>query len=325
MKRFMNLLLVSLILGLLATSVVAAADWKPTRDIEFVVPSSAGGGSDLNARTISDLARKYGFSPSPIMVVNKPGGSGAVAFSYVNTKKGDAHTLMVLHSGQAVGAYVNDWRVKTEDLTYIGTVAFDELTLGVRKDSPYKDVPSLIEAAKKNPGKITIGGAQRGNSDHLCFELINKYTEGEFSYVMFNSSGEVMSAVLGGHVDVGIFNPTECIGQVQAGEIIPIATFAANRLGGLFADAPTFGELGYPEIQVTEVRAIAGPPNMPKEAVEFYEEMLLKVTETEEWKRDYIERNLLIDQYMNAADTQAYFEDMIDLNIKTFKEVGYIK
>ncbi len=64
---------------------------------------------------------------------------------------------------------------------------------------------------------------------------------------------------------------------------------------------------------------------MPKEAVEFYEEMLLKVTETEEWKRDYIERNLLIDQYMNAADTQAYFEDMIDLNIKTFKEVGYIK
>ena len=64
---------------------------------------------------------------------------------------------------------------------------------------------------------------------------------------------------------------------------------------------------------------------MPKEAVEFYEEMLKNITETEEWKRDYIQRNLLVDQYMNAADTQAYFEDMIDLNIKTFKEVGYIK
>jgi len=325
MKRLANLLLVSLILTLLTTSIAAAADWKPTRDIEFVVPSAAGGGSDLNARTIADLARKYGLSPTPLMVVNKPGGSGAVAFSYVNTKKGDAHTLMVLHSGQAVGAYVNDWRVKTEDLTYIGTVAFDELTLGVRKDSPYKDIPSLIAAAKENPGKVTIGGSQRGNSDHLCFELMNKYTEGEFTYVMFNSSGEVMSAVLGGHVDVGIFNPTECIGQVEAGEIIPIVTFAAKRLGGVFADVPTFGELGYPEIQVTEVRAIAGPPDMPAEAVKFYEELLLKVTETEEWKRDYIQRNLLVDTYMNAADTQAYFEDMIDLNIRTFREVGYIK
>jgi len=325
MKKCINLLLVGLVLSLLGACVVSAAEWVPTRDIEFVVPSSAGGGSDLNARTISDLARKYGFSPSPLMVVNKPGGSGAVAFSYMNTKKGDTHTLMVLHSGQAVGSYVNNWNVKTEDLTYIGAVAFDELTLGVRKDSKYKDIASLLEAGKENPGRITIGGSQRGNSDHLSFELMNKYTDAEFTYVMFNSSGEVMSAVLGGHVDVGIFNPTECIGQVAAGEIIPIVTFAKDRLGGLFTDAPTFGEVGYPEIQVTEVRAIAGSPNMPEEAVRFYEELLRKVTETEEWKRDYIEKNLLVDTYMNAADTQAYFEDMINLNISIFKEIGYLK
>ncbi|MGI6037095.1 MAG: Bug family tripartite tricarboxylate transporter substrate binding protein [Limnochordia bacterium] len=320
----LGLLVIGVVLSLALVS-VAAASWVPTRDIEFVVPSAAGGGSDLNARTISELARKYGFCPVPIMVVNKPGGSGAVAFSYVNTKKGDAHTLMVLHSGQAVGSYVNNWQVKTDDLTYIGTVAFDELTLGVRKDSPYQDIQSLLEAGKANPGRITIGGSQRGNSDHLSFELMNKYTDGEYTYVMFNSSGEVMSAVLGGHVDVGIFNPAECIGQVEAGEVIPIVTFAAERLSGLFADIPTFGEVGYPQIQVTEVRAISGSPDMPEEAIRFYEELLRQVTETEEWKRDYLDRNLLVDNYMDAADTEAYFKDMIDLNIKTFKETGYIQ
>ena len=200
------------------TSVPAAADWKPTRDIEFVVPSSAGGGSDLNARTISDLARKNSFSPRPLMVVNKPGGSGAVAFSYVNTKKGRCPHPDGSPLWTGCWCLCQRWRVGTEDLTYIGTVAFDELTLGVRKDSPYQDVPSLIAAAKENPGKITIGGSQRGNSDHLSFELINKYTEGEFSYVVFNSSGEVMSAVLGDTLMSVSSTPQSASGRCRAGE-----------------------------------------------------------------------------------------------------------
>ncbi len=326
MKRFLGFLLVGIMtVSLFGGYVQSASKWAPEREIEFVVPSSPGGGSDLNARTIADLAQKNKFSPYALMVVNKPGGSGAVSFAYMNTKKGDSHTLMVLHSGQAIGSYVNNWNVKVSDLTYIGTVAFDELTLGVKKDGKYKDIKSLLAAVKRQPRSIKIGGSQRGNSDHLSFELINKYTGSEFTYVMFNSSGEVMSALLGGHVDVGIFNPMECIGQVAAGEVIPIVTFAKNRLTGLFKDAPTFAEIGYEEIQVTEVRAIAGPPNMPAAAVEFYEDMLRKITETDEWKQNYIEKNLLVNNYLNAADTKEYHEKMIDVNIKTFKEVGYLK
>ncbi|HEY8344323.1 MAG TPA: tripartite tricarboxylate transporter substrate binding protein [Bacillota bacterium] len=327
----MKKLLVAVLIGVIALGAytgytgfaLSASKWQVDREIEFVVPSAPGGGSDLNARTIADLAQRYKFSPKALMVVNKPGGSGAVAFSYVNAKKRDPYTLMVLHSGQAVGAYVNKWNVKTEDLTYIGTVAFDELVLGVRKDSKYKTIESLLSAAKNNV--IRIGGSQRGNSDHLAFELLKKHTGTKVTYVMFNSSGEAMSALLGGHIDVGIFNPTECIGQVAAGEVIPIVTFAENRLDGLFKEAPTFGEIGYKEVQVTEVRAIAGPPDMPAEAVAFYEELLKKVTETKEWKQNYIEKNLLVDKYMNAAETKEYFTKMIDLNIKIFKEIGYLK
>lgn len=327
MKKLLATLLIGvMVLGVYAGytgDAIAASKWKADRQIEFVVPSAAGGGSDLNARTIADLAQKNKFISVPMMIVNKPGGSGAVAFSYVNAKKGDPYTLMVLHSGQAIGAYVNNWNVKTHDLTYIGTVAFDELVLGVRKDSKYQTIESLLAAGKEEV--IRFGGSQRGNSDHLSFELVKKYTGTKVSYVMFNSSGEVMSALLGGHIDVGIFNPTECIGQVAAGEVIPIVTFAEKRLSGFFKDAPTFGEIGYKEIQVTEVRAIAGPPNMPAKAVAFYEDLLKKVTETKEWKENYIEKNLLVNKYMNAAETKEYFTKMIDLNIKTFKEVGYLK
>ncbi|HEY8462862.1 MAG TPA: tripartite tricarboxylate transporter substrate-binding protein [Bacillota bacterium] len=327
----MKKLLVAVLIGVMVLGVfsgytgsaLAASKWKPDRQIEFVVPSAPGGGSDLNARTIADLAQRNKFCPVPMMIVNKPGGSGAVAFSYVNAKKKDPYTLMVLHSGQAIGAYVNNWNVKTEQLTYIGTVAFDELVLGVRKDSKYKNIKSLLAAAKQEV--VRIGGSQRGNSDHLSFELVKKYTGTKVTYVMFNSSGEVMSALLGGHIDVGIFNPTECIGQVAAGEVIPIVTFAEKRLTGLFKNAPTFREIGYKEIQVTEVRAIAGPPEMPAKAVAFYENLLKKITKTKEWKENYIKKNLLVDKYMNAAETKEYFTKMIDLNIKVFKEIGYLK
>lgn len=320
------------LIGILAVSMLtshawmaSSTPWKPEREIEFVVPSAPGGGSDLNARTIAELAQKNKFSPTALMVVNKPGGSGGVAFAYVNTKKGNPHTLMVLHSGQAIGAYVNNWNVKTDDLTYIATVALDELTLGVRKDSKYKDFQSMLRAIKAYPGNIKIGGSQRGNSDHLSFELINKYTDSKFTYVMFNSSGEVMSALLGGHIDVGIFNPMECSGQVEAGEVVPVATFAEKRLPGLFKNAPTFSELGYKEIQVTEVRAIVGPPAMPSAAVKFYEDMLFEITQTQAWKRDYLEKNLLTDYYLNASKTKVFHQEMIESYLNIFREIGYIK
>jgi putative tricarboxylic transport membrane protein len=300
-------------------------DWVPDKEIEFVVPSSAGGGSDLNGRTIADIAFKNKFSPKNFMIVNQGGGSGAVAFTNVNAKKGSSTELMVLHSGQVMGSYVNNWDVKAEMLTYLGVVAFDDLTLCIRKDSKFTDLKSLLDAVKEKPESIKIGGSQRGNSDHLSFELLNKNSNSKFLYVQFNSSGDAMSALLGGHVDAAIFNPSEVMGQIQAGKVAPVAAFSAERLTGVFKDTPTFKELGYKDVVVREVRAIAGPPAMPAEAVKFYEDMLKKVTETDAWKKDYIEKNLLTPAYKNAADTKKFFEEQIVTYKKVFTEVGVMK
>lgn len=302
----------------------AAKAWAPTKEIEFVVPSAPGGGSDLNARVINDYSQKLKLSPKSFMVVNKPGGSGAVSFSYVYSKKGDPHVWMVLHSGQVMSAIVNKSPVKADMLTYIGVVAFDDLLLGINKDGKFKDIKDVIKAAKEQPDAVKIGGSQRGNSDHLSFEMFNKYLGAKAKYVQFNSSGEVMSALLGGHIDVGIFNPSECEGQVKAGKVVPVATFAKQRIGGTFKDAPTFIELGYKDVQLSEVRAISAPPDIPAEAVKFYEDMLKKMTETEDWKKNYIEKNAMTPAYMNAADTKKFFNEQSVLYEKMFKEVGVI-
>jgi putative tricarboxylic transport membrane protein len=326
------LVAVFLVMGLLAgcgsqpaPKAEQAAAWVPTKEIEFVVPSAPGGGSDLNARIIGEFSQKYQLSPKNFMVVNKPGGSGAVSFSYVHGKKGDAHTWMVLHSGQVMSAIVNKAAVKADMLTYIGVVAFDDLLLGTKKDGKYKDIQSLIKDAKDNPDKVKIGGSQRGNSDHLAFEMLNKYAGTKATYVQFNSSGEVMSALLGGHIDVGIFNPSECDGQVKAGAVIPLAAYSSKRIPGFFKDTPTFVEIGYKDIQLTEVRAIAGPPDMPPAAIKFYEDMLKKITDTDEWKKNYIEKYGMTPVYMNASDTKKFFNEESKKYEQLFKEVGVVK
>ena len=289
----------------------AAEDWKPTKEITMIVPSSAGGGSDLNARTITSIVQKYNLCPTGIMVVNNGGGSGAVGFTNTFARKGDDHVLMILHSGQAMGSYVNNWKVKTEDLTYVATVALDNLFFCVRTDSPYNTLEDFVAASKKEPEELAVGGAQRGNSDHLSFELFNKNTNAQSLYVSFNGSGDVMSALLGGHVNAAIFNPIECIGQLQAGTVKPLASLSPQRVGGIFKDVPTFTELGYPEVVVVENRAISMPPDVNEAAVKFYSDMLRKVTETPEWKKDYIEKNYLGDVFYDYKETGEFYTELI--------------
>ena len=118
------------------------------------MPSSPGGGSDLNARTIASIVQENKLAPVSLMIENKPGGSGAVAFSQVFASKGDPHTLMILHSGQVMGSYVNNWDVKAEMLTYVATLAFDELLLAVKAGGPYKDTRASLSPTQRAPNSL---------------------------------------------------------------------------------------------------------------------------------------------------------------------------
>lgn len=296
------------------------------KEVEYVVPASAGGGSDISARVISDIVLKNGFASKSLMVVNKPGGACAVGYNYVGTKNGDPYTLLSLHSGNAIVSYVNAWEKKYDDLTdVIAIMAFDDLTLCVNSSGKYKDIESLIAASKKNPDTLKFGSSQRGNSDQLGYELVQKYTGAKFNYVQYDSSGDVAAALLGGHVDVGILNPSECIGQVQAKKFIPIVTFAEERLGGEFKDAPTFKELGYDEVVLREYRGISGAKDMPSEAYEFYVDMAEKITQTQDWQKGYLEKYYLTPVFMGGNEAKEYAKKDTDSALALFKEVGYLK
>lgn len=298
--------------------------WKPTKDVEMVIPASAGGGSDLWSRMMCNAVTANGISDANWVPLQKAGGAGAVGYNYCASKKGDSHTLLSLHSGVPVSSYVAGWENTFESYTdIICIMAMDDVTICINANGPYKTFQEVVDAAKAAPGTIRFGSDQRLNISQYGFELIQKHCDIEMNYVQFDSSGDAATALLGGHVDLAILNPGECLGQVESGDFIACATFAPERLTGLFADTPTFGELGYPDIVMREFRGLSSAVNTPVEAKQYYEACMKAAMETPEFK-EYCESRNLTPMWIGLDEAQKYTVEETEKIAELFADLGIV-
>jgi putative tricarboxylic transport membrane protein len=281
-----------LAVALLALSPLGLAQKYPSRTVEVVVPYAPGGGTDNLMRMITGIIDENKWSPQPLNVVNRAGGSGAVGFNYLINKKGDAHTIAgatpMIVSGKIEGRLPGNHR---DAMTILMIVAIDELLLSVRTESPYKTIEDFVKAAKAKPGGLTVGGTATLTEDHIFTYLFEKAAGIQVKYVPFNSGGEVTTALMGGHIDAAVENPNEIVSQIEAGKARHLAVAAQKRLKDA-PDVPTFAEKGY-KFYWEQMRGVVGPANMPPEAVKWWQDTLRKVVKTEKWQKDYIKRNLL--------------------------------
>ena len=277
---------------LLAASSLAVAQKYPAKTVEVVVPYAPGGGTDNLMRMITGIIDENKWSPQPLNVVNRAGGSGAVGFNYLINKKGDAHTIAgatpMIVSGKIEGRLPGNHR---DAMTILMIVAIDELLLSVRTESPFKTIEDFVSAAKAKPGGLTVGGTATLTEDHIFTYLFEKAANIQVKYVPFNSGGEVTTALMGGHIDAAVENPIEIVSQIEAGKARHLAVAAQKRLKDA-PDVPTFAEKGY-KFYWEQMRGVVGPANMPPEAVKWWQDTLRKVVKTEKWQKDYIKRNLL--------------------------------
>jgi putative tricarboxylic transport membrane protein len=278
--------------ALLAASSFAFPQKYPSRTVEVVVPYAPGGGTDNLMRMITGIIDENKWSPVPLNVVNRAGGSGAVGFNYLINKKGDAHTIAgatpMIVSGKIEGRLPGNHR---DAMTILMIVAIDELMLSVRSESPYKTIDDFVKAARAKPGGLTVGGTATLTEDHIFTYLFEKAAKIQVKYVPFNSGGEVTTALMGGHIDAAVENPNEIVAQTEAGKARNLAVAARQRLKDA-PDVPTFAEKGY-EFYWEQMRGVVGPANMPPEAAKWWQDTLKKVVATEKWQKDYIKRNLL--------------------------------
>jgi tripartite-type tricarboxylate transporter receptor subunit TctC len=326
MKKCLGVLAASLAVLALVVPSRSAGAWEPTKPIEFVIPAGTGGGADQMARLIAGIAEKHKLSPRPLIAVNKSGGAGAEGFLYVKGKKGDAHTLIITLSNLFTTPLHTGVPFNWKDLTPIARMALDQFILWVNAETPYKTAKEYIAAVKEKPGQFKMGGTGSAQEDQIITIQIEQNIPGvKFTYVPFKGGGEVCVNLVGKHVDSTVNNPIECVSHWKAGRVRPLAVFDTARIPDPdWKDIPTVKEALGVDIHYLMLRGIFGPPDMPKDAVDWYIGFLRKVYETPDFK-DYLSKGALKPAFATGAEYVKWVEDNEKLHRDLMAKGGLLK
>jgi putative tricarboxylic transport membrane protein len=308
-------------LATLAALGPAFAEFKPTRPVEFVVHGGPGSGNDVFARSLVSIIDQEKFAPVRFQVLNKPGGGSTAAAAYIASKRGDPHVI---------GVWTNIWMLDTLmqetatngllTLTPIARLAIEPALVVVRADSPIKSMDDFMKLAKEKPGALKMSGGSIASRENIVRQLLMKVTGARWAFISFPSGGERIAALLGGHVDMMIVDPSEAGEQVRAGKLRTIAQVAEKRLPG-FPDVPTLQEAGFAIPQVPQMRGVLGSPGMPADAVAYYEDLFLKVSQTATWQK-FLADSFFDGEYIKAAELKTFLGNFEGTLRDILKEAG---
>jgi putative tricarboxylic transport membrane protein len=293
-------------LALVIAAVPAQAQqFKPTRTIEFVVHGGPGSGNDVFARQLTTIIDQEKLAPVRVQVINKPGGGSTTAANYVTSKKNDPHVI---------ACFTNIWLIdpliqpsaanRLQDMSPIARLVVEPALVVVLADSPYKTLGQFIDAAKANPGKLRWSGGSIMSRENTVRQLLMQKTGARWQFISFPSGGERLAALLGGHVEMMIVDPSEAGEQIRAGKFRAIAQVSARRLPG-FPDIPTIQEAGFDIPDVPQMRGVVGAAGMSDGTIAYYEDMFLKASQTPTWKK-FVEESQLDGEFVRAKDLKPF-------------------
>ena len=257
---------------LFASAVPApAADWKPEKAVEIVVNTPPGNGPDRTARVMQGILQDKKHIDVPVAVNNKLGGGGVVAYTYLNTRPGDGHLLMIASKALLTNHIAGRGPSYTE-FTPIAHLFGEYMVITVKPDSPIQSGKDLIARVKKNPAGTSFGIATSlGNPIHQSIAVPLR-AEGidikSLKNVIFNAGSASLAAMMGGHVDVVPVTAALAVQLAAAGQVRLLAVSSPQRLAGALADVPTWREQGYDAV-VSQWRGVVGPKGMAEAQVAY--------------------------------------------------------
>jgi tripartite-type tricarboxylate transporter receptor subunit TctC len=264
-KQFTTLAIAALAMGL--GSAAWAQGAYPTKTVTMVVPTAAGGTTDLSARMVAQaLAPVLGQS---VVVDNKGGGNGNIAASIVKRAEADGYTLLMQYSGYHVISphltKVAQWA--QSDFQPIANVISAPQIIVVRADLPVKTLPELITYAKANPGKLNYASSGNGSLQHVTGAMLEQQGGIKMVHVPYKGTGPALQDLLGGQVDLTFGTAPPYMPHIQSGKLRVLAVTGKERLPSL-PDAPTTAEVGYPGVNATSWFALFAPAAVPKPVID---------------------------------------------------------
>ncbi|MGH3321352.1 MAG: tripartite tricarboxylate transporter substrate binding protein [Streptosporangiaceae bacterium] len=266
------------------------SSWKPSQTVHMDVPFAPGGGSDVFGRAIAQGFEKVRPGLN-VTVQNRAGGSGAVGYTFLYSKKGDPYYLLPSETTAVALPLATKTPWKWTSFTPIMQVAEDTSLLLVPTDSPYKSLKDVIAAAKH--GKhLRIGVTGTLSIDAIQVALMEKDAGIQLRRVVFESGGEMITGLLGGNVDMGMLNPSEGIEQVKAGKVRGIAVFSDHRYKRPpINKVPTAKEQGV-DVSVGQYRGLFAAGDLTDAQIKYWVQTARKWTQSPSFKK-YIKQNHL--------------------------------
>jgi tripartite-type tricarboxylate transporter receptor subunit TctC len=326
-KQILSLVVLACIFALIPVGPVAAQEKPkdyPTKPIEIYVVGGPGGGSDIFTRTICLRARRY--LKNPLVVINKPGGGGAVAAEYLQSKPADGYTLL---SGAMLALVESPLlgmvKYTYEDWQPVIRAQLDTMMLVGLPDGKYKNVQEAIADAKARPGKQTWGVV--GTATGFNAIVASQFTEAiniKVKLVPFDRAGKQHAALLGKHLDLILEEPGPISQLIQSNKMKPLMVFAEKRINE-FADVPTTKEVGA-EAYMGLFRGIAMKKGTPRPIVDYLHANFKKAMDFKMYQ-DFEKSNWLHLRpgYQGPDDFDAFLRKQVQIYTKEFKRMGVYK
>ena len=249
----------------LAATAATAQSW-PTQPIRWIVPYPAGGGADVVARTVaSGIEKPLG---QTIVVENRPGAATIIGATAIAQAEANGYMVGTADSGTLAfnPSLYAKLSYDPSKFTYIGGIAKFPLLLAVNVNSPYKTVADVIQAAKKEPGKLTAASAGAGSPHHLALELFKQRTGANLLHVPYKGAAPAIQDLLGGQVDVMFIDLAAGLPNVKAGKLRVLAAATPERVAVL-PDTPTMAEQGVSDFTAYAWQGLVAPGGLPEPVV----------------------------------------------------------
>jgi tripartite-type tricarboxylate transporter receptor subunit TctC len=275
---------------------LGAADF-PTKEVQIIIPWAAGGATDLIFRALGVTAGKY--LNKAVVVVNRPGGGGAVGYTDGMKAKPDGYMLTAAVTPLCILPHQTTTAFTYKDFEPILNVVSDPSMFLVRSDAPWKDLREFVDYAKKNPDMITVGNSGAGGGVHLVALAFENAAGIKLNHIPFSGGGPSVTALLGGHVNAVSVTPPEGVPQIRAGQLRVIALFADQRLA-MFPDVPTVKEQGI-HFTMGMWRGLAAPKGTPPDVIQKLHDSFKKAMDDPEFQAKAKEMSILL-SYLGPKD-----------------------
>ncbi|MCT8140508.1 tripartite tricarboxylate transporter substrate binding protein [Anaerobacillus sp. CMMVII] len=290
MKRilmFSVVVLVSIMLAACGSKSSSTGENYPSKAIELVAAGSPGGGLDSLARAVDQGFNDAGLRDQPFNITNNGGGGGNPARAYMKEKNGNPYHLLSESNRVYINNLVGTTELGIDDVTPIARVATEYLVWVVKADSEFTDAIQVLDKLKEDPHSVLFGvGTVPSNDQMNVLRPASEYgiDVSQIEIVAHNSGGDLITQLVGGHIPIVSTGISEAIEFVKSGDARILAVSAPEPLQGELVDIPTWKSLGI-DVSILHWRGIFGPPNMPENTVEYWDNKFGELVNQKNGKR----------------------------------------